>query len=61
MFIISGLDKDLCTEFGGKMQNSHAKFTWPKIKMSSPAWHYQRNVGNKRASISETVMIIILI
>jgi len=54
----SGLDKDICTKFYGKMHHGHADMTaWPKVETgSSPfAWRYQMKVWRISASISVTI------
>jgi len=44
----SGLNKGICTKFGGKMHHGHAELTtWPKVETgSSFAWRHQMNIGS---------------
>jgi len=54
---ISGLDKDICTKFHGKMHRGHAEIiTWPKVETGSEfAWRHQVKVWSICASISVTI------
>jgi len=48
----SGLDKDTCTKFYGKMHHSHAKMTtWPKVETGSWfVWRHQINAWSLNLS-----------
>jgi len=59
----SGLDKDICTKFYGKMHHVYTEMTkWPKVETGSKfALHHQMNVRSISASISVTRPITLYI